>query len=222
MTKTYGGLNRGPVEVTEIAKKVFNDKAEAYEAKFMDTQQYHEEFNLLISKLPPGAKILDAGTGPGNILHYFLAHRPDLICTGIDVAPKMLQLAGKNNPAADFLLLDARQITSTGAGYACIIAGFIFPYFSREEISVFITDGANMLLPGGLLYVSTMERNYSTSGLEVTAAGNKLFIYYHEEEFLRGILMDRGFTVIHASRKSTEDSFGKPVTDLVMIGQLKD
>jgi SAM-dependent methyltransferase len=43
--------------------------------------------------VPDGGRLLDLGVGPGRALHRFLTARPDVIATGVDLAPNMLATA---------------------------------------------------------------------------------------------------------------------------------
>lgn len=209
------------MDVTQRARQVFNEYAETYQSRFMDTGLYHESFDKLLKRLAEGATVLDAGCGPGNILHYLIEQRPDLRCHGIDVAPKMLELAAVNNPTANFELLDARDFLKVEGTFDAIIAGFLFPYFSREEIEKFFKDASRKMNPGGLLYISTMEDDFSKSGLHTTSAGNKLFIYYHSKNWFQKSLEQHGYAIAYSSYKHYEDSAGKPVTDLMLLAAKK-
>jgi trans-aconitate methyltransferase len=54
-------------------------------------------------------KILEIGCGPGNLTKYLLSKRPDFDILGIDIAPNMIEFAGKSNPTASFAVMDSRQ-----------------------------------------------------------------------------------------------------------------
>jgi len=49
-----------------------------------------------VAGLPPGASVLDVGTGPGWLLVEIARRRPDVRLTGLDLAPDMVDAAGRN------------------------------------------------------------------------------------------------------------------------------
>lgn len=170
--------------------------------------------------LPKNASVLEVGTGPGNVTKYILQQRPDLKLTGIDIAANMIDLALINNPAGTFIKMDCRDIYSLTNKYNGIISSFCFPYLSQEEVSKFIKDAKDKLTDGGIIYISTMEGNYASSGLETTSAGESLYIHYHEYEFLSETLIQNQFEIVDARRKQYINDKDEAVTDLLMIAQL--
>lgn len=91
---------------------VYNKYVKEYEEKFMPFDLYDDTFNDLLNKLPLNSTVLELGCGPGNVIRYFLNKRPDLMLTGIDLAPAMLKRAKEINPEAMFQLMDIRYTTT--------------------------------------------------------------------------------------------------------------
>ncbi|NUT53162.1 MAG: class I SAM-dependent methyltransferase [Saccharothrix sp.] len=48
---------------------------------------------------PPGASVLDVGTGPGLLLHEIAARRADVVLGGVDLSADMVALATAGTPA---------------------------------------------------------------------------------------------------------------------------
>lgn len=69
-------------------------------------------FLLELLKLPPGARVLDVGCGPGR--HAVLLAQAGLAVTGVDVSRRFLELAAEEARAAgvraSFFAVDARQM----------------------------------------------------------------------------------------------------------------
>ena len=95
--------------------KVWDSLADAYQAKFMDLDLYNDSYNTFCSLLSsPGSKILEIGSGPGNISKYLLSVRSDFQIKGIDASSRMVDLAQQNNPGAEFEIMDCRNISAQG------------------------------------------------------------------------------------------------------------
>jgi SAM-dependent methyltransferase len=54
---------------------------------------YDLNARVLDALVPEGGRLLDLGVGSGRALHRFLAMRPDVTATGVDLAPNMLDHA---------------------------------------------------------------------------------------------------------------------------------
>ena len=60
----------------------------------MDVTLYDDSYKQFCELLPlERARVLDAACGPGNVSRYLLAQRPNLDLLGIDLAPRMVELA---------------------------------------------------------------------------------------------------------------------------------
>jgi hypothetical protein len=69
----------------------------------------------------------------------------------------MIELAKVNNPAAEFMVMDLRDISQLNKKYNGIICGFGLPYLSESEAKSFINECYNLLLENGVLYLSFVE-----------------------------------------------------------------
>lgn len=203
---------------TQQAVSVFNRHAEVYQHKYMDVSLYHESldaFCRLVSK--QDAAILEIACGPGNVTQYLLQQCPGFEILATDLAPKMLELAAANNPAAHVKEMDGREIGKLERRFCGIVCGFFFPYLSREEAERFIADAAGKLLHGGALYLSMMEDDYNRSGIHTSSSGEEMYIYYHEERHLVRALEASGLFVRFLKRIQYHDNSNAPVTDLVIV-----
>jgi 2-polyprenyl-3-methyl-5-hydroxy-6-metoxy-1,4-benzoquinol methylase len=209
------------MDKTAMAINVFSRHAKAYQDKFMDVSLYHDTLDLFCSSIAKAnAAILELACGPGNISRYLLNKRPDFQLLGTDLSAPMLELARINNPEATFAIMDCRHIDKLEGSYDGIMAGFVLPYLSKEEAIQLITDARRLLKPAGMLYLSTMEDDYSKSGLETSPSGNQIFIHYHQADYLVHALEENNLLVVDLQRKIYPGSDGKTVTDLIVIAKL--
>lgn len=198
---------------------LFNKQAKAYQDKFMDLSSFHDTFDIFCQNIPKeNAAILDIACGPGNITQYLLKKRPDFNILGIDLAPNMLELAKINNPSAQFQLMDCKDISQLTQKYEGIMCGFCLPYLSKEEAVQFIKDASKLLKPQGVLYISTMENDYSKSGFKKGSSGDEMYTHYHQADYLMEALKANDFEILHVKRQDYPTQDGTKTTDLVLIG----
>ena len=188
----------------------------------MDMNLYNDSYdkfcNLVVGK---NAQVFEIACGPGNITRYLLSRRPDFKILGIDLSPGMVELAKVNIPTADFLLMDCRDISSINKKFDAIMCGFCLPYLSREESAKLIADASELLNPSGIIYLSTMEGDYDKSGFEKPSFSNqsKIFVHYHQANFLTKALADSGFTIIDIQRQEYPEQDGTITTDMIFLAQ---
>jgi predicted TPR repeat methyltransferase len=195
--------------------------ASVYQDKFMTLDLYDDTYDVfcrLVEKINP--KIFEIGCGPGNITKYMLRKRPDFILEGIDASPNMIKLAGENNPAAQFTVMDCRKIAALTSRFDAVICGFCMPYLTKDDCLKLISDCSILLNEGGLFYFSTIENDYDKSGFETSSDGqHTMFIYYHQEDYLRSALEENNFEVLELIRKNYKKNDGRIEINLIVIAK---
>lgn len=208
------------MDKNKIAVGVFNKLAKTYQDKFMNVDLYKTSFEVFCQNLKStNAEILEVACGPGNITKFLLDHNPNLQILGTDLAPNMIELAKMNNPSAHFKIMDGRNIHSLDKKFDAIMCGFCLPYFSKEETIQFILDTSRLLNPEGIIYLSTMEGDYSTSTFKRGSSGDEIFMHYYSSDFLEKELIQNHFQIIHSERKKYLHN-EEETTDLILIAQL--
>lgn len=205
-------------------KKMFDKYADKYQEQYMDIDLYKNSLNQFCAALTsPNASVLEIGCGPGNITKYLLSKRPDFNILGIDLAPRMIALAQKNNPNALFRVMNGCDILKLNTTYHAIMCGFFLPYLSKQEAINFISDAATVLKKEGLLYLSTMEDLNANSTFQGAShdKNDQLFINYHEADYLRKALLQNGFEIITLTQQDYPQKDGTTTTDLIIIAQNK-
>lgn len=174
--------------------QTWNKVAHLYQDKFMDLDLYNESYDFICdSVLKSNAKILDVGCGPGNISKYLLAKRPDFDILGIDVAPNMVELAKKNNPSAEFLVMDSRNSNEIESNFDAIVCGFCLPYLSESDTEKLIQDCFSLLNKNGLFYISFVEGKPEESRFISSSSGDRVFFHFHDLKELQKQLKNSGF-----------------------------
>src|SRR5262252_2973313 len=108
---------------------LFHKFADRYREKYMDLTLYEDSYREFCELLRPGrARVLDAACGPGNVSRYLKAQRPELELEGIDLAPRMVELAREAVPSAKFSVHDCRNLAELKGRFHGIICAFGLPY----------------------------------------------------------------------------------------------
>ena len=181
------------MDTYEETFETWNKVACLYQDKFMDLDIYNESYDFFCSLTRPSAKLLEMGCGPGNISKYLLTKRPDLNIFGIDIAPKMIELARQNNPGARFAIMDCRKMDEISQKYDGVISGFCLPYLSQNDVEKIFRDCSALLNGDGLLYTSFIARDPDRSGFQEGSSGGRTYFYFHSADEIKRQLHANGF-----------------------------
>jgi 2-polyprenyl-3-methyl-5-hydroxy-6-metoxy-1,4-benzoquinol methylase len=204
----------------QITFQTWNKVASLYQDKFMDMDLYNDTYDRLcdlVKKSHPA--IFEIGCGPGNITKYISIRRPDFKIDAIDVAPNMIGLAKANIPTANFRVLDCRDIGCLKSKYDAIIAGFCMPYLSKEDNSKFLKDCSGLLNKGGIFYFSTIKGDYANSDFVAASTGDKCYIYYYDEAYLRHELTRYDFEVLEVTHKQFTKADDTVSEDMIFLAK---
>ncbi len=161
--------------------ETWNKIAKLYQDKFMDLDMYNDSYDFICTSISKkNATILEIGCGPGNITKYLLDKRLDFDILGIDIAPNMIELAKKNNPTANFDVMDSRNIQEIKTTFDGIVCGFCLPYLSQTDSQKFIKDCYNLLNENGFIYISFVEGDPNKSDFQTGSSGDRSFFYFHD------------------------------------------
>jgi ubiquinone/menaquinone biosynthesis C-methylase UbiE len=208
------------MDKSQNAVNIFNKLADAYQNQFMDVGMYGATFDLFCECIEKqNAEVLELACGPGNITKYLLTKRPDLKILGTDLAPNMVELAIVNNPTANFEIMDCRAIHQLAKKYDAIMCGFCLPYLSKEEAIQLMHDALKVLNKNGVIYISTMEDDYSKSGLKKGSTGDEIYMHFHQADYLTEALVKNGFKMVNIERIESKLTNGDVVIDLVIIAK---
>jgi len=191
--------------------KTWDKIASLYQDKFMGLELYNDSYDVFCQQVgKTNAKVLEIGCGPGNITKYLITNRPDFKIKATDVAPSMIALAKNNNPTVNFEVMDCREINKINHKYDGVICGFCIPYISKEDCSKLIKDSSQLLEKEGVLYLSTIEGEYKSSGYEYGSTGDKTYVYYYSESFFENELLKNNFEILELIKinyPKTKDSY---------------
>ncbi len=203
-----------------ISANTFHKGADGYREKFMDLTLYDDSYREFCELLPSGrARVLDAACGPGNVSRYLKTRRPELDLLGIDLAPRMVELAREAVPSAQFAVHDCRKLAELDRRFEGIICAFGLPYLASQEAAAFVQAAGEALEPGGAFYLSTMLGRSEESGPHRCRNGDQVYITYHEEHQVIGSLRRCDFTVLQQWKMPSPSAASKATTDLIVIAR---
>lgn len=160
-------------------KETWNKVAGLYQDNFMHLSIYNHTYDVLCDTLTLNARLLEIGCGPGNITQYILSKRPDIRIDAIDNSEEMIKLARVNNPSANFIVMDCREIGSINKQYDAIVCGFCLPYLSEDDCTQLFNHCKQKLVTNGMLYLSFVEGDVAQSGYQTGSSGHRMYFYYH-------------------------------------------
>jgi cyclopropane fatty-acyl-phospholipid synthase-like methyltransferase len=200
---------------------VYNEHVKDYVNKFMDLDLYRDPFDHLLQLLPAGARILELGCGPGNVVKYLRSKRSDLDISGIDLAPEMIREARKQNPGSKFEVMDIREADQINENFDAVIAAFCLPYLSEKHVPAFFKTCSKLCRSNGLFYLSCMEGPRERSGFEKTSfTGDKeMYISYYKRTEIEVWLKEHKFDIEAFYAKDYHEPDGSVTIDLLYIAR---
>lgn len=206
----------------------YDKSAKAFADKIGSLSNYNEAYDNFLQYINDGDSVLDLACGPANISRYLLDKKPNLKITGIDLAPKMLELARQKIPSGNFILSDITDFfipddidnnSSKPQKFDAAINGFGLPYLNEAEITQSFTQTAHHLKKGGVFYVSFMngdkvQKEHPSFNTEIT-----LTVTYHPQKKIEAMLEKIGFTILNRYNLDYKEADGSSTTDVVLISQ---
>lgn len=104
-----------------------------------------------ILDLDRSIKILDLGSGPGELMGEILQLDPNVDITGLDLSEEMLKESKKKNPSANHIHMDVSDLHSLNKSYDLIISSHSLPYWKNPN--KVMKDLYNILKPNGKIII---------------------------------------------------------------------
>lgn len=147
------------IDKTKITIETYNHIVEEWSQHYyLKDLKLQREMEDLVTQLPEGALILDAGTGIGDYPKFLTEQcDKDFQVTGIDASENMLKKAKKNAPKAEFELMDMRNITWDNGFFDAILCFAALIHVKDEECIKVLDKFGSLLKKDGLLAINVME-----------------------------------------------------------------
>jgi len=173
----------------EIVEKGYDEVAERYlESKDETTLIFAKE---LEKHLKPGAKILDAGCGPGIPIAKYLSEKFEVY--GIDISEKQIELAKKLVPKAKFKKADLVAPGFENETFDGIICLYALIHVDRKKHLEILKEFYNLLKSPGYLMICMGLEDFEG---EEEYLGTKMFWSQYDQKTNIELLKKVGFEII--------------------------
>jgi ubiquinone/menaquinone biosynthesis C-methylase UbiE len=131
--------------------QLFDSMGSDYESAFAHDAGLNNFIRKVLTIFPPASSVLDVGCGTGTPVSKTIAAHGHKV-TGIDIAPKMVELSRKAVPNGTFELADMLEYVPKQKMDVVLNILSLF-MLSRREMETMSKKWAEWLLPNGLLCI---------------------------------------------------------------------
>lgn len=173
-------MSREPVDPVLISVAAYSADPISYARRYED--HLLDRPTRFASLLPPGARILDLGCGPGRDLRLFTdaGHSP----LGVELNPSFVAMATRHG---DVIEADIRSVRSLFSPHSFdgIWAQSSLVHLSRAETEQLLDDAESLLKPHGLFYACVPA--VGETGWLDEVDGRRWYTVWPEDEFVEAV-----------------------------------
>lgn len=140
----------------EFVRTAYDIASEAYARKFVNEldhkpldREWLKEFAAIVGAERP---VLDIGCGPGHTTAHLASL--GLMVTGVDLSPKMIELASRTFPQSRFEVGDFFALRHQSSTVAGILAFYCIVHLTPEQLVPAFAEMHRVLCDGGVLLLS--------------------------------------------------------------------
>ncbi|WP_017587560.1 class I SAM-dependent DNA methyltransferase [Nocardiopsis ganjiahuensis] len=185
--------------------EAFDVIGERYDEAFPNKEGQEDCVRRLLTLLPPGAEVLDLGSGTGLPTARQLVSSGARV-TGFEISERMLALARHNVPEAEFRKADILDLDPVEKSYDAIVAFFSLLCLPKERIPEALGRVRASLAPGGLLCLSMVEADLDDQ--PIPFLGTEIRVSGYPRDELRSVV-ERAGLVIEDERAVAYDPDGE-------------
>ena len=150
------------------------------------------ELDYFVNLLPSHGKILDAGCGAGEPVAKYLVEQGFHV-TGIDVSPKILEIAKKQVPGGTFLEGDMTHLTFPDQFFDGIVSLYAIWHITRQKHGLVFENFYRVLKPDGILFFNTAV--HAMDGIN-NFLGARMYWSAPKPEITLQLVKEAGFEII--------------------------
>lgn len=180
--------------------KAYDDAADDYAAKFWNEIEHKNLDRILLrwlaDQIPPSEKILEIGSGPGEVSAYLSIFHSG--CIGTDFSEQMIRNAREYFPKVIFEVQDFFNLGYADSSFAAVVAFYAIVNLTKEEIGKVLAEAKRVLKPNGiLLFTFHVRKSKNTLTIDrFFAKDNQLSFYLYTVGEIRKLIKSLGFEPI--------------------------
>ena len=186
--------------ITNHERETWDRCAEIFVDKLTPLTKQGYQLILDTGHITPGMSVLDIGCGPGNFTADYAGIGADVI--GIDLAPKMIQIARERFPNVQFQTADIESLPFESAYFDTVVSGYVTHHLARPEIA--FREVSRVLKPGGsFIFVTPVQESQKGFGsffsalmehhTQEAAPGGPL-LFEIDPNVYKSLLIENGFS----------------------------
>jgi 2-polyprenyl-3-methyl-5-hydroxy-6-metoxy-1,4-benzoquinol methylase len=153
-----------------------------------------EELERFSNLIETEGLILDAGCGWGRDSKHLV--KKGFRVQGIDLSEKMIEIATKYVPDADFSVNDLRELDFKADKFDGIWANAVLYHLKQDQAVKALQEFKRVLKPGGLIF-SSVKRGSKTGMKKSKFVNNQpRFIAAYEEDEFKALFQELDFVVL--------------------------
>lgn len=181
------------MDYKEVVRKGYNAIAERYLAERTRDSEDVRLLGEFIERLPPHAKVLDAGCGAGIPISQMLGERFQV--TGVDFSEAQIELAKKKVPNAQFLCEDITKLDFPDGSFDGITSYYAIIHIPRQEHQPLLANFHRMLKPDGLALLC-LGAEHLIDDFDENYLGTRMYWSHYDTETYLKMIKDCGFSIV--------------------------
>jgi len=124
----------------------------------MSPKFYRRCCRLLAPQLAADSVLLDVGCGQGRLLSEFRAALPQAELHGLDISPKLIEIAKRNVPGANVVTGDAENLAYKNGQFHAVVMTEVLEHLGQPVVA--LRQVSRILQPGGWLLMTVPNRDW--------------------------------------------------------------
>jgi ubiquinone/menaquinone biosynthesis C-methylase UbiE len=145
-------------------------------------------------ELTAGARVCDAGCGPCGHVTRLLADA-GLNAVGVDISPKCIELARKEQPSLRFEVMDMAGMNFPDGEFQGLVAYYSLHYQPKLSLRGVIREFSRVLCPQGLLLIVVKEGSSEGWIADPMGSGQQVFWCDFQPQELQSLVSANGFDI---------------------------
>lgn len=187
------------VNPKEVTIDSYNKTADAYAAQVAGLF-LKKDAEPFLSYLAPGSLILDFGCGSGRDANAFTEKGYSVI--GIDLSEKMLEIARKTAPKAEFRLMDIVNLEFPDSHFDGVWAIASLLHVPKQDVPNAVGGVYRVLKNNGIWHLSVKEGSGEVMKPDARYGGVEKFWNFFAKDELESHLQTAGFSILKSSSET--------------------